>query len=92
VKVELDLDIPAELVDADFAKHLKEDAVLRLFADRKLPSGRAAQILGLERMDFLELLKTRSIPAVDYTVEDWEADGRAITEIERRRTDAQAER
>jgi len=83
VKVELELDIPPELVDADFEKHLKEDAVLRLFADRKIPSGRAARILGLERMDFLDLLKRRGIPAVDYTIEDWEADGRAIAEIER---------
>ena len=90
--MELELDIPAELVDADFAKHLKEDAVLRLFADRKLASGRAARILGLERMDFLELLKARGIPAVDYTVEDWDADGQAIAEIERRRIDTQAER
>ncbi len=59
--------------------------MLRLFAERKIPSGHAARILGLERMDFLAFLKLRGIPAVDYTVEDWEADGNTIDEIERRR-------
>ena len=92
MKLELELDIPPELVDADFEKLLKEDAVLRLFAERKIPSGRAARILALERMDFLELLKNRGIPAVDYTVEDWVADGNAIAEIERQRTDPQSKR
>jgi predicted HTH domain antitoxin len=90
MKLELELDIPPGLIDADFERHLKEDAVLRLFAERKIPSGRAACVLGLERMDFLELLKNRGIPALDYTVEDWVADGSAIAEIERRRTDTQS--
>jgi len=92
MKLEIELDIPPELVDANFEKLLKEDAVLRLFAERKIPSGRAARILALERMDFLELLKNRAIPAVDYTVEDWVADGSAIAEIERRRNDPQSKR
>ena len=78
MKVELELDIPAELIDADFERHLKEDVVLRLFADRKIPAGRAARLLELERTDFLDLLRQRGIPAVDYTVDDWESDGTGI--------------
>jgi hypothetical protein len=35
----------------------------------------------------MELLKERGIPYVIYTFEEWEADGRAIEELERRRLD-----
>ena len=90
--VELEFDISPELIDAEFRQHLKEDAVFRLIAEQKLSSGRAARILGLDRLVFLELLTQRGIPAIHYTVEDWDMDGRAIEEIERRRADAHCER
>lgn len=41
--------------------------------------------MNLTRIAFMELLKQRSIPYVDYTAEDWESDGKAIGEFERRR-------
>ena len=66
-------------------EHLRKEAILALFADRKIPAGKAAQELGLGRIAFLELLKQRGIPYVIYTAEDWESDGNAIDEFERRR-------
>ncbi len=78
MKLELELDIPSELVDAEFEAHLKEDVVLRLFADRKIASGRAADLLGVSRMELLQLLRERGIPAVQYTAADWDEDGRTI--------------
>jgi predicted HTH domain antitoxin len=64
-----------------------KEANLALFADRKIPAGQAARDLGLGRIEFMELLKQRGIPYVVYTVEDWEADGKAIEELDSRRSD-----
>jgi predicted HTH domain antitoxin len=41
--------------------------------------------MGFGHYEFMELLKPRGIPYVIYTAEDWEADGNAIEELERRR-------
>lgn len=84
MKLELELDIPDDLVDSEFTKRLREDVVLRLFAGRKIPSSRAASLPGIGRMALLDLLTQRGIPAVDYTVDDWEKDGAGIDAIERR--------
>lgn len=62
-----------------------QDAILRLFAERKIPSGHATRLLGLTRMQFLELLNSRGLPHLDYTTADWDADTNAIQEYERRR-------
>lgn len=66
-------------------EHLRKEAILALFADRRIPAGTAARELGLERLAFMELLKTRGIPYVAYTADDWEADASAIHEFEKRR-------
>ncbi len=85
MKLEIDLDVPEALIDKSFEKAIRVDAILRLFADRKIASGHATRLLGLTRMQFLELLTQRGIPHVDYTVADWDADTQAIEEFERRR-------
>lgn len=56
-----------------------------LFSERKISSAQAAHLLGLTRLQVLELLTARHIPHIDYTDEDWQADGCAIEEMERRR-------
>ena len=85
MKLEIDLDVPDEVVDTHFTEVVRQDAILRLFAARKIPAGNAARLLGLTRIEFLELLQSRQIAYVDYTVEDWEADCWAIEEYKRRR-------
>jgi predicted HTH domain antitoxin len=67
------------------AEHLRKEAILALFADRKITAGKAACELGLERLAFMELLKQRGIPYVIYSAEDWAADAKAVDEFERRR-------
>jgi predicted HTH domain antitoxin len=64
---------------------LRKEAILALFGDRKITAGKAAHELGMERLAFMELLKTRGIPYVIYTAQDWDADARAVDEFERRR-------
>ena len=69
----------------ELAEHLRKEAILALFADRKITAGKAAGELGLDPLAFMELLKRRGIPYVFYSVEDWAADAKAIDEFERRK-------
>jgi predicted HTH domain antitoxin len=69
----------------ELEERVRKEAILALFADRKIPAGHAARDLGLGRLEFMDLLKQRGIPYVTYTVDDWEAGGKAIEEFERRR-------
>jgi predicted HTH domain antitoxin len=77
--------VAPNLAVKDLAEHLRKEAILALFADRKITAGKAAHELGLERLAFMELLKQRGIPYVIYSAEDWAADATAIDEFERRR-------
>ena len=86
MKLQIEVDVAEESIDrAHLEEHLRREAILELFAERKIPAGKAARELGLGRVEFLEFLRQRGIPYVVYTVEDWEADGKAIEEFERRR-------
>lgn len=84
MKLEIELDIPEAIIDKGFEQELKAEAILLLFGERKISSAHASHLLGLTRLQFLELLTKRHIPHIDYTDEDWEADGRALEELERR--------
>ncbi|MCC6366314.1 MAG: UPF0175 family protein [Bryobacterales bacterium] len=83
MKLEIEVDVAAD--KARLQEHLREEAILVLFADRKIPAGKAAQGLGMGQIASMELLKQRGIPCVVYTAEDWESDATAIDEFERRR-------
>lgn len=86
MKLEVEINVAEGTVNKrDLEERVRKETILTLFADRKLPAGLAARELGLDRLDFMELLKKRGIPYIVYTAEDWEADGKAIEELERRR-------
>ena len=86
MKLEIEVNVADDAADkAELQEHLRKEAILALFADRKISAGKAAHELGLERLAFMDLLKLRGIPYVIYTAEDWESDARAIDEFQRRR-------
>jgi predicted HTH domain antitoxin len=86
MKLEIEVNVADDAADkVELQEHLRKEAILALFADRKITAGKAAHELGLERLAFMDLLKQRSIPYIVYTAEDWEADANAIGEFERRR-------
>jgi predicted HTH domain antitoxin len=86
MKLEVEINVAEGTVDKhELQERVRKEAILALFADRKIPAGQEAREIGLGRIEFMELLKQRAIPYVIYTVEDWEADGKAIEEIEGRR-------
>jgi predicted HTH domain antitoxin len=86
MKLEIEVNVADGAADkVELQEYLRKEAILALFADRRITAGKAAQELGLERLPFMELLKQRGIPYVVYTAEDWEADANAIDELSRRR-------
>jgi predicted HTH domain antitoxin len=87
MKLEIEINVADDAADkVELQEHLRKEAILALFADRKITAGKAARELDMGRLAFMELLKTRGIPYVICTADDWEADGRAVAEFERRRT------
>ena len=86
MKLEIEVNIADDVADkVELQERLRREAILALFADRKITAGKAAHELGLERLAFMQLLKQRGVPDIIYTAEDWEADARAIDELTRRR-------
>jgi len=86
VKLEVEINVAeGAIYKRELEERVRKETILTLFADRKIPAGQAALDLGLGRLEFLELLKQRGIPYLTYTIDDWDADGKAIEEFERRR-------
>ena len=85
MKLEIKVNVADGSVDKkELEQRLRKEAILALFADRKIPAGQATRELGLSRIEFMELLKVRGMPHVNYTAEDWEADGEALEQSKRR--------
>ena len=83
MKLQIELDIAEESVDKhQLEEHLRREAILTLFAERKIPAGKAARALCLERTGFMELLKQRGIPYVVYSAEDFAQDMRTIERLQ----------
>jgi predicted HTH domain antitoxin len=86
MKLEIELNVADDAADkAALQEHLRREAILSLFAAHRITAGKAASELALERIPFMELLKQRGIPYVIYTADDWEADGKAIDQLNRRK-------
>ena len=52
-------------------KKLKEDVSMDLFKKRLLSFGKAAQLAGLSKWEFIDLLGRNEIPVVNYTEEEF---------------------
>ncbi len=62
------------LSKSDIQQRVSEWAVLSLFTEGRISSGKAASILNISRLDFLSLLKTRGIAYVNYSSEELAAE------------------
>lgn len=54
----------------DIPMRLRELAVVELFREGRLSSGKAAEILGMERVEFFSLLHVLRVPALDHDPDD----------------------
>ena len=60
MKLEIELEIPDGAVDkdaeAELIRSIKEQTALKLYSDERVTTGEAAEMLGLTRIQFLDLL------------------------------------
>jgi predicted HTH domain antitoxin len=61
MKLEIELEVPDGAVDkraeAELIRSVKEQTVLKLYSDDRVTVGEAAEMLGLTRIRFLDLLR-----------------------------------
>ena len=61
MKLEIEIELPDGAVDkpaeAELIRSVKEQAALKLYTDGRVTTGEAAGMLGLTRIQFLELLR-----------------------------------
>ena len=79
MKLEIEVNVADDAVDkTEIREHLRKEAILALFADRKIPAAQATHDLGLTRIAFMELCAKRGIPMHDYTLEDYQQDVKTL--------------
>jgi predicted HTH domain antitoxin len=63
---------------------LKEEAILRLFSERVISPADATRLLGLSRIQFMELTCQRGTPYQIYTASDFQEDLKDVIDREAR--------
>ncbi len=77
------LDIPEDLLvtlreqPAELSQEIRLVAAIHYFGEKPLSLGQAARFAGLNRLDFLDALSTRGVPAFDLSLEDAKAEVQA---------------
>ncbi|MEN8220804.1 MAG: UPF0175 family protein [Pseudomonadota bacterium] len=63
-------------------RRITEWMVLSLFTEGAISSGKAAQFLHISRVEFLTLLRKRSIAFINYTPDELEEEWAAVQSLE----------
>ena len=61
----------------------RELMVLELYRRGTVSSGKAAQLLGMDRFDFIRHASALGIPFIDMTEEEWAAEVRLVRSLQR---------
>ena len=73
MKLEIEVNVADDAVDkTGLQEHLRKEAILALFADRKIPAAQATHDLGSTRIAFMDLCAKRG------TLEDYDQDVKTI--------------
>jgi len=80
VKIDVDEDLAALLRETHqpLEQAAREMIVLELYRRGSLSSGKAAELLGMPRLDFIKHASKLGIPYIDMTSEEWEREKRAL--------------
>ena len=86
----LQVRIPADLFQLglkreDIQRRLIEGLVISLFSDGHISSGKAARLLNISRLRFLELLKERGVAYFDYSPEELTEEFQAVEALDAER-------
>ncbi len=74
---ELRLNIPAEILYTlnetknDFIKKMKFYTALELYRLQKISAGKAAELAGMHKIDFIFELGRHDVPVINYDVDDF---------------------
>ncbi len=83
----IQIPFPSEISDIltttyqDSADIIKEAAVLELYREGKISSGKAAEILDMERFEFIRYAGMKGIPFIRISPEELEEEVRLLEEI-----------
>jgi predicted HTH domain antitoxin len=85
MKLEIELEVPDgafdKMAEAEIIRSVKEQAAVKLYADGRVTTGEAAEMLGLTRLQFLDVL---SRTGIGFRVE---VDDEDLAQIRRMRED-----
>jgi len=78
--------VPSNILDLglsqeDIQRRISEWLVFSLFSDGKISSGKAGKLLGLSRLEFIQLLQTRGIAFINYTDNEIKEEFEAVKNI-----------
>lgn len=83
----LELSFPSEVLALltttyqDSSDVIKEAAVLELYREGKISSGKAAEILGMERFEFIRYAGMKGIPYIRMTPEELEEEIKLLEKL-----------
>jgi len=81
------VNIPSNLINLgidqdEIQRRISEWLVFSLFSEGKISSGKAGKLLGISRLEFIKLLKTRGISFVNYTEDEIKEELEAVKILE----------
>jgi predicted HTH domain antitoxin len=81
-KIDLDEDLAALLQQTNqtVENAAREMIVLELYRRGTISSGKAAELLGMPRLGFIQHASRLGIPAIDMTSDEWEAEKATLDE------------
>ena len=82
----LEIQLPAPLLRLgisreEISNRVAEWLVLSLFVEGRISSGKAGQLLGISRIEFLDLFRKHGIAYVDYTEDDLSDEWQAVADL-----------
>lgn len=65
----------------EIQRRVSEWLVFSLFSEGKISSGKAGKLLGISRLDFIQLLKTRGIAFINYSEDETKEELEAVKKL-----------
>ena len=65
----------------EIQRRISEWLVFSLFSEGKISSGKAGKLLGITRLEFIQLLKTRGIAFINYSEEEVKEELEAVKKL-----------
>jgi len=86
LETNLNVRVPSSLLNLglsqeEIQRRVSEWLVFSLFSEGKISSGKAGKLLGLTRLEFIELLRTRGIAFVNYSEDEWKEEVEAVKKL-----------